>query len=147
MLGQSIADPDGLDGLAGKTEGLGLLAVSTVMSADKTLREVAAVDAASGLVLEGYEIHLGQTKGNDCQRPFGYINQQPEGACSEDGRVQGSYLHGLFKEDAFRQSFLARLGAPASELSYDTSLDDVLDRLANHIEEHLDIDALFTLAR
>lgn len=147
MLGQSIADPDGLEGPAGNTEGLGLLEVSTVMSADKTLREVTAVDAGSGLAVEGYEIHLGQTEGSDCQRPFGYVDQQPEGACSEDGRVQGSYLHGLFREDAFRRSFLARLGAPASDLSYDKSLDDVLDRLADHLEEHLDIDALFALAR
>ena len=117
------------------------------MSADKTLREVTAVDAASGLKVKGYEIHLGQTDGSDCQRPFGYVDQRPEGARSEDGRVQGSYLHGLFREDAFRQSFLAGLGAPASDLFYDKSLDDVLNRLADHLEEHLDIDALFALAR
>jgi len=117
------------------------------MSADKTLSEVTAVDAGSGLALEGYEIHLGQTEGTDCQRPFGYVDQQPEGACSEDGRVRGSYLHGLFREDAFRRSFLARLEVPASDLSYDKSLDNVLDRLADHLEESLDIDALFALAR
>ena len=92
-------------------------------------------------------MHLGQTEGSDCQRPFGVVDQQPEGACSEDGRVQGSYLHGLFREDAFRRSFLARLGGSASDLSYNKSLDDVLDRLADHLEEHLDIDALFALAR
>ena len=147
MLGKRIADPDGLEGPAGETEGLGLLDVSTEMSADKTLREVTAVHAGTGLSVAGYEIHLGQTEGSDCQRPFGYVGQQPEGACSEDGRVQGSYLHGLFREDAFRQSFLTMLGAPASDLSYDRSLDDVLDRLADHLEEHLDIDALFALAR
>ena len=147
MLGRSIADPDGLEGPAGKTEGLSLLEVSTVMSADKTLREVKAVDPVNGFVLEGYEIHLGQTEGSDCQRPFAYVEQQSEGACSEDGRVQGSYLHGLFRKDAFRQSFLSRLGAPTSDLSYDKSLDDVLDGLADHLEKHLDIDALFTLAR
>ena len=133
--------------MAGKTEGLGLLEVSTVMSADKTLREVTAVDAASGLKVVGYEIHLGFTEGSDCQRPFGYVDQQPEGACSEDGRVRGSYLHGLFREDAFRQSFLVRLGAPASDLFYHKSLDDVLNRLADHLEEHLDINTLFALAR
>ena len=147
MLGQHIADLDGLEGPAGETEGLGLLQVSTVMSADKTLREVTAVDARSGLEVKGYEIHIGQTDGSDCQRPFGYVDQQPEGACSEDGRVQGSYLHGLFREDGFRQSLLARLGAPASDLFYDKRLEDVLNRLADHLEEHLDINALFALAR
>ena len=147
MLGQSIADPDGLEGPAGKTKGLGLLEVRTVMSADKTLREVTAVDAGNGLKVKGYEIHLGQTEGRDCQRPFCYVDQQPEGACSEDGRVKGSYLHGLFREDAFRQSLLARLGAPESDLFYDKSLDDVLNRLADHLEEHLDINALLALAR
>ena len=97
--------------------------------------------------MKGYEIHLGQTEGSDCQRPFGYVDKQPEGASSEDGLVQGSYLHGLFREDAFRQSLLARLGAPASDLLYDKSLDEVLNRLADHLEEHLDINALFALAR
>ena len=146
MLGKRIADPDGLEGPAGEAEGLGLLDVSTEMSADKTLREVTAVHAGTGLSVAGYEIHLGQTKGSDCQRPFGFVGQQPEGACSEDGRVQGSYLHGLFREDAFRQSFLARLGATASDVSYDAQLDDVLDRLADHIEDHLDVDAILALA-
>ena len=59
-----------------------------------------------GLALKGYEIHMGKTEGPDCQRPFAFIGQErdsrPDGACSEDGYVQGSYLHGLFSEDNFR---------------------------------------------
>ena len=62
MLGKRIADPDGLEGPAGETEGLGLLDVSTEMSADKTLREVTAVHAGTGLSVAGYEIHLSQTR-------------------------------------------------------------------------------------
>lgn len=147
MLGKWIDDPKGLEGPAGQTEGLGLLDIETTMHADKTLRAVSARHHASGLAVSGYEIHLGQTDGPDCARPFADIEGYPDGACSADGRVQGSYLHGLFAEDAFRQAFLQQLGATTSGLSYDAGVDSVLNELAAHMEAHLDIDAMFKLAR
>ena len=146
MLGKIISDPDGLEGNAGETEGLGLLQVSTKIQPEKLLREVTAIHNESGLEVMGYEIHNGQTHGPDCQRPFGKVNNQPEGACSLDGRVQGSYLHGLFCSDAFRQFFLKQLGAPASDLYYNKVLDDIIDRLADHIETHLEVEAILDLA-
>ena len=148
MLGKQIDDPSGLDGPAGSTEGLGLLNVNTEMLPEKTLKKVTAIHRDSKLAVNGYEIHLGRTTGEDCDRPFSYLDKEPEGACSKDGRISGSYLHGLFCSDDFRRAFLESLGAlPSSDLKYEKSLDDVLDELANHIEDQLDVDALLKVAQ
>src|ERR1700675_964197 len=61
MLGRSIADPDGIEGVAGQTPGLGLLDVTTLMSAQKSLTRVEAVHAASRESVNAYEIHIGHT--------------------------------------------------------------------------------------
>ena len=80
------------------------------MRADKSLRRVGAVHVASGAAMAGYEIHIGRTEGPDRARPFARVGGQDEGARSADGRVQGSYLHGMFAEDGFRRAFLAGFG-------------------------------------
>ena len=148
MLGKQIDDPSGLDGPAGSTEGLGLLNINTEMLPEKTLKKVTAIHRESKLAVNGYEIHLGRTTGEDCNRPFTYLDKEPEGACSKDGRISGSYLHGLFCSDDFRSAFLESLGAPPSgDLKYEKSLDDVLDELAKHIEDQLDVDALLKVAQ
>ncbi|ARC89871.1 cobyric acid synthase [Rhodovulum sp. MB263] len=146
MLGRRIADPEGLEGPPGVTEGLGLLDVETVMHADKTLTRIAATHAATGATVSGYEIHIGATEGPDRARPFVHIGDRPEGAISADGRVAGSYLHGLFSEDGFRRAWLAGLGLETGRKGYDATVEDTLDRLAAHLETHLDIDALLGLA-
>jgi len=110
MLGRNVADPEGIEGPAGETAGLGLLDVVTVMTPQKSLTRVAAVHAETNQPIDAYEIHIGRTEGADCNRPFARIEGTPEGAVSTDGRVQGSYLHGLFASDTFRNAYLARLG-------------------------------------
>jgi adenosylcobyric acid synthase len=147
MLGKSVADPDGIEGPAGEAPGLGLLDVTTVMSAEKSLTRVAAVHAATKQAIDAYEIHIGRTEGSDCARPFAFIGGAAEGAISGDGRVQGSYLHGLFSSDEFRRAYLARLGVAASNESYRDKVESALDALAAHIEKHLDISGIFALAR
>lgn len=147
MLGQSIADPEGIEGPAGETPGLGLLDVTTVMSPDKRLTRITATHAASGQGIAGYEIHIGRSTGPDCARPFAHVQGTPEGALSPDGRVIGSYLHGMFAADGFRTAFLAGLGASPSVLSYADGVEETLDRLAEHLEAHLDVAGLLALAR
>ncbi len=147
MLGRSVADPDGIEGPAGTTPGLGLLEVETEMTPDKRLTRSRAVHSASGLQVEGYEIHIGRTTGPDCARPFAVLEGRPEGATSADGRVTGSYLHGMFSDDAFRAAFVRGLGAQASGLAYAAGVEAVLDDLADHLERHLDVAALLALAR
>ena len=147
MLGKSVADPEGIEGPAGTTPGLGLLDVTTVMTPEKALTRVDAVHAVTGTALEAYEIHIGRTEGKDLARPFAFVGSQPEGAVSADGLVQGTYLHGLFTSDAFRRAYLAQLGVETTDAHYRARVESALDSLADHIEKHLDVDGLFALAR
>jgi adenosylcobyric acid synthase len=146
MLGRTIADPEGIEGPAATVEGLGLLDIVTVMSADKSTRLVQGIHSATGTPVEGYEIHLGRSEGRDCERPVVMIDGRPDGASTADGRVQGTYVHGLFTGDAFRKAWLAHLGI-ASSLAYVTQIESALDGLADHLEAHLDIDAILSIAR
>ncbi|MFC2969102.1 cobyric acid synthase [Acidimangrovimonas pyrenivorans] len=147
MLGRAIRDPQGIEGPPGETAGLGLLDVVTEMVPDKRLTRVEAVHAASGARMRGYEIHIGRSEGPDRARPFAKVAGAPEGAVSADGRIAGSYLHGMFGEDAFRRAWLAGFGVAAGRFSYGAEVEAVLDRLAAHIEAHLDVDGLLGLAR
>jgi adenosylcobyric acid synthase len=147
MLGRTIADPEGIEGPAGETAGLGLLDVTTAMTPDKRLTETSAVHAATGRPFTGYEIHIGRTEGPDRARPFAHVAGRPEGGVSADGRVAGSYLHGMFRDDGFRAAFLADLGAAPSGTAYDVGVEAALDALAAHMSAHLDVDALFAAAR
>ena len=146
MLGQTIADPDGIEGPAATVDGLGLLDIATVMSADKSTRLVRGTHSATGTAIEGYEIHLGRSEGRDCARPVVTIDGRPDGASTVDGRVQGTYVHGLFTGDAFRKAWLGNLGI-ASSLAYASQIESALDALADHLEAHLDIDAILSIAR
>jgi len=147
MLGRSVADPEGIEGPAGETEGLGLLDVTTVMTGEKTLTRVSAQHVATRQPIDAYEIHIGRTDGPDRARPFAMLDGAPEGAISRDGRVYGSYLHGLFASDEFRSSFLRQLDIPVTDQQYRGRVESVLDALADHIEAHLDVDGLLALAR
>ncbi|WP_430255446.1 cobyric acid synthase [Neorhizobium sp. DAR64872/K0K18] len=146
MLGRRISDPEGSEGPPGSAEGLGLLDVETVLSASKRLEAVTGV-SADGISFAGYEMHTGHTTGFDCSRPFSSIGGNPEGASSRDGRVVGTYVHGLFCDDRQRSAWLSRLGGTVSGLNYEANVDAILDRLAAHMEQHLDIDGLLKIAR
>jgi adenosylcobyric acid synthase len=146
MLGKIIDDPDGVDGHAGTVEGLGLLDIATVMTSDKSTKLVTGTHCASSAAIEGYEIHLGRSQGGDCVRPVLTIEGRADGATSADGRVEGTYVHGLFTGDAFRKAWLARFGI-ASALAYEARIEMALDALADHLEAHLDIEQLLQIAR
>jgi adenosylcobyric acid synthase len=147
MLGRTIADPDGVEGPPAKVAGLGLLEVETVLSNDKRLEAVRGT-TAGGVPFSGYEMHMGVTEGPDCARPFGRLaDGAAEGAVSADGRVIGSYIHGLFADDRQRAAWLARFGAGAANIAYDDVVERTLDGLAAHLATHLDLDRIFTLAR
>jgi adenosylcobyric acid synthase len=141
MLGKTVADPEGIEGPAGIDAGLGLLDIATVMTGDKRLTQVNARHAASDVAFSGYEIHIGRSEGADCARPFALIDGTPEGATSANGRISGSYLHGMFRDDGFRRAWLAPFGV-AQSLGYDATVEATLDALAAHLEGVMDIDAL-----
>ncbi len=145
MLGRAIADPEGIEGPAETVLGLGHLAVTTMMAPEKRTRQVRGRDRASGEPVEGYEIHLGLTTGPDAVRPWLDIEGRPEGSSSADGRVRGSYVHGLLASDGFRAAYLERLGG-RSGVAFEAGVDAALDALAAHLEAHLDLDRLLALA-
>ncbi len=147
MLGRRIEDPDGIEGAPGGVDGLGFLDVVTVMGREKRLARVEGVHPASGAALRGYEIHMGRTEGPDMGRPWLTVEDRPEGAESADGRVRGTYLHGLFAADAFRAAMLTELGVPpAPGFDWEGSVEEALDRLATHVARHLDLDAIWAMA-
>ncbi|MGB0662121.1 MAG: cobyric acid synthase [Mangrovicoccus sp.] len=147
MLGRMVHDPDGLEGAPGSTPGLGFLDVETRMSPDKHLTRVSAQHAASGEPLSGYEIHLGETTGPDRARPFAHVAGQAEGARSPDGRVEGTYLHGAFTSDGFRAAYLKGLGLAPSGVNYAAGVEAALEALADHLEQHMDLDQALRLAQ
>jgi adenosylcobyric acid synthase len=144
MLGNTIADPDGIEGSAGTSDGLGLLNVNSLLTQSKVLRTERATHLASGEPISGYHMHMGETTGPDRSRPFAMVENTPEGAISPDGRVTGTYLHGLFAADPFRRAILGNSAAP--DFAYEASIEQTLDALADHLETHLDLAALLALA-
>ena len=147
MMGQSLADPLGVEGPAGEVSGLGLLAVTTTLTASKRLEPVRG-QTFDGVAFSGYEMHMGRTEGADTARPFAHLapTGTAEGACSPCGRFFGSYVHGLFADDAQRGAWLARLGGGAVAVSYEAEIEAILDRLADHLDANLDLEAVLTLA-
>ena len=146
MLGHTISDPQGVEGPPGSVAGLGLLDVETVLAGRKTLARVAGT--ALGARFEGYEIHIGETRGADTVRPACRMaDGRVDGAISADGRVSGSYVHGLLDLAEQRARWLARIGVEASGIDQSASVDKALDEIAALLETHLDIDALLALSQ
>jgi adenosylcobyric acid synthase len=145
MLGRVIRDPAGVEGPAGTAEGLGLLDVETTLTDEKRLEP--AHGEADGMPFSGYEMHMGVTAGPDCARPFAILSDgMPEGALSADGRVTGTYIHGLFSDDRQRSAWLSRLGAGPSAIAHDALVERTLDGLAAHLAEHVDVERMLSLA-
>ena len=146
MLGRTVADPDGVEGPAGTAQGLGLLDVETVLTSEKTLTHAKGT-TSDGMPFSGYEMHMGVTQGPDCARPFAEVDGTPEGAVSANGRVIGTYVHGLFADDQQRSAWLKRLGAGPANVAYEELVESTLDRLAKHLTTFVDLDRLLSLAR
>ena len=146
MLGRSVADPGGIEGPPGTAPGLGLLDVETVLTGDKVLRPVAGKLASGDARFEGFEMHVGRTSGAGLARPFLYINDKADGAVSPDGRVSGTYVHGLFAAGAARAALLAEVGASSSGRDHGLLIDALLDEIAAAFEQALDIDAIAAIA-
>jgi adenosylcobyric acid synthase len=147
MLGRTIADPDGVEGPPGKVEGLNLIDVETTLSEVKRLEPVRGT-TRDGVSFFGYEMHMGVTEGPDRARPFAHFaGGAPEGAIAADGRVMGTYIHGLFADDRQRAAWLGRFAAGPTNIAYDALIDETLDALAAHLAAHLDLDRLLKLAR
>ncbi|MEO1660373.1 MAG: cobyric acid synthase [Pseudomonadota bacterium] len=148
MLGETVSDPGGYDGPAGKAHGLGLLKVDTEMTGEKRVLPVTGENTLTEKRLKGYKIHTGRTQGDDMARPFATLNATADGARSADNRIQGTYLHGAFAEDEFRHAWLNSIGEVSDEtFSYETQVDAALDALADGVEAAVNVDQIFAMAR
>jgi adenosylcobyric acid synthase len=117
MLGKSVEDPWGVESDMRRLAGLGLLDASTVLKKEKLTCQVKAEAAPLGkgaFRATGYEIHMGETISGE--RPFATITERngeaadaPDGAVSADMRVFGTYIHGIFDNDALRGAFISWL--------------------------------------
>ncbi|MBO9709441.1 MAG: cobyric acid synthase [Caulobacter sp.] len=147
MLGRSVSDPEGVEGSPGSAPGLGLLDVETVLLGDKVLRAVEGRLAHGDAAFSGYEMHVGRTTGPGLSRPMLRLDRQgDDGAVSEDGRVAGAYVHGLFERAGARAALLAPLGVTASPGDHATKVDAALDEVAAMLETALNIPALARIA-
>jgi adenosylcobyric acid synthase len=147
MLGRTVHDPDGIEGPPGTAAGLGLLDVETTLSGEKRLEPVAGA-TSDGAPFAGYEMHMGVTEGADCARPFARLaDGSAEGAVSADGRVIGTYIHGLFANDSQRSAWVKCFAPGGAAIAYDTLIEETLDKLAAHLAAHIDVDRLLTLSR
>lgn len=147
MLGRRIEDPLGIESaLTKSSQGLGLLAVDTVIEDEKTLRRFSS-RTEDGIAIDGYEMHMGATTGPDTERPMFMLDGNAEGATSGDGRILGCYVHGLFTSDEYRARFLSAFrDEHVNSRAYDRMVEETLDELADHVEKNLDVEALAKIA-
>ena len=148
ILGRNIADPDGIEGSLSKADGLGLLDIVTVIRGDKTLKEISGLEIETGQPIKGFEMHIGNTSGPGLKRPWIRLEDgRNEGAISNDGLVRGTYIHGVFTSDTFRHSFLDGIRPGRDQgVAYDAQIELTLNALASHLEDHLDLDRLVSVA-
>jgi adenosylcobyric acid synthase len=152
MLGQMIADPEGIEGQAGRYQGLNLLPIKTVITGQKIARQrqVTSNFPQMGLPVNGFEIHQGRSRiempGTDSkafQPLFDDINLGLVDSCQS---VWGTYLHGIFDNGPWRRAWLNRLrqqrglkSLPTGVANYREERENILDSLATEIERHLDL--------
>jgi adenosylcobyric acid synthase len=126
---------------------LGLCGGYQMLEPEKTVGEADGFSLAFDAPVHGYEIHLGRTGGPDCARPLVEIGGKPDGAISGNGRIMGTYLHGLFGSTEFRRAFLGTLGVEGGAFDHRRKVEEALDAIADHLERSLDVDGLLGTAR
>ncbi|MBD2858677.1 cobyric acid synthase [Spongiibacter sp. KMU-158] len=146
MLGNAVHDPFAIEGEAGSSAGLGYLDFETTLQAEKTLRQASGNFIDGQACVTGYEIHAGESTGPALNDPLLDLGSHKDGAISADGQVLGSYLHGIFDHSEAREHLLKWAGmSDAPDFNYDALIETNLDRLADCLEQSLDIEALLEL--
>lgn len=149
MLGKTIHDPQGIESAAGSTAGLALANFETTLTDTKILRHVHGEFIADGSAAKGYEIHCGISSGADLTHyPALRLDVGHDGYRSPDGQVIGTYLHGIWDQKSARDALLDWAGlndAAQSTFDFEALLESNLDRLADCLEEHLQVDSIINL--
>lgn len=149
MLGRVVRDPEGFEGPAGETPGLGLLDMETVLHPHKQLRRVHGRLRLEQAPVSGYEIHMGITQGPALAAPAVHLETTNDGAISEDGQILGTYLHGLFDHPAAQACLLRWAGLTKVETlaDYAALKQTGINQLADALEAHLRPDAVDGLVK
>ncbi len=144
MLGKQLHDPLGLEGAPRSVAGLGWLDFETTLEAEKRLENVTGVLTLPGFPeLAGYRIHMGVTRGAALERPATQLDGEAEGALSEDGQILATYCHGLFDTPEALNALLEWAGhKPATTFDPNERRERDLNRLADAVEEHMDLKKL-----
>jgi adenosylcobyric acid synthase len=146
MLGRTIADPLGLEGSPGEIPGLSLLDAQTELRRHKTLRQTSGTALSSPFT--GYEMHMGETRLGAGVQPFAILEDgTSDGAISADALVMGSYCHGLLASGPLRAALLRTLGVSSTGADHRQHVDAALNDLADHLEQHINIDAVIALSK
>ncbi|WP_320171910.1 cobyric acid synthase [Maridesulfovibrio sp.] len=156
MMGSFIGDPEGIES-GGTAEGMGLLPLKTTLAAEKTLNRTEGIHSQSKMEVQGYEIHHGKTEPllptvRAAVVPKGITGgvtvSKALGFGSKDGRIWGTYLHGIFDADPFRRWFIdslrAEKGLPKLEkIQSAYGMEEALDRLAETVRQNVDMKAVY----
>ena len=164
MLGTAVLDPNSVESAVKEAQGLGLLPSTTVLLMEKETHQALTYLDKAGLkiapecngIMTGYEIHMGATTLGKGIMPFSRIFRRgntsvavEDGAVSHDGRIFGTYLHGLFENSRFREIYLNRIrlekGMPLRRGAQKQPQNDPFDRLAEQFEKHLDLPRMMAI--
>ena len=148
MLGSAIHDPLGVEGSRGSSPGLGLLEFETTLQAQKVLRHTEGHLRFAGRPrVCGYEIHMGHSSGPALRSPAVELGDRVDGVLAADGRILGTYLHGLFDAQEACAALLAWAGLDgANGVDYAALREQSIDRLADAVSLHVDVERLLRLA-
>jgi adenosylcobyric acid synthase len=174
MLGRVIEDPLGLEGPVGASPGLQWLDLETTLEAEKQLRNIVGVltlggaapgaDAVGGeafataalgaeavgrTIVRGYEIHAGVSRGRALEKPSAVLEgARPDGAISDDGKIFGTYLHGIFEAPEACTALLRWAGLSEPKMiDYREVRERAIERVADSVENHLDMQAILGLLK
>ena len=143
MLGKKLHDPHGIEGVTGSIDGLNLLDFETTIEKQKELKLVEGQFISDNAAVSGYEIHMGISEGPALNNPAIRLQDKVDGVISEDNQIMGTYLHGLFDKTSALSSLLKWAGLnETSAFDYEALREQELDRLADEMKKHIDIDLL-----
>ncbi|WP_281221779.1 cobyric acid synthase [Photobacterium sanguinicancri] len=146
MLGQQITDPEGIEGPAGESNGLGYLATQTVLAKNKQLKQTTGTLTMPNQLtvpVRGYEIHAGVTSGITDDAPVQLIDG-PDGQFGVENQVFGTYLHGIFEQQEACDAILSWAGLEATQTpDFDAMREQGIDRVADTLEQYMDLGKLW----
>ncbi|MDH5523007.1 MAG: cobyric acid synthase [Desulfobulbaceae bacterium] len=150
ILGKGIADPHQIESAGENLEGLGLIDLTTVLEADKTLTRQEGTHHASGQTVHGYEIHHGQSRSQNTREILTFSNGESGAISIESGKIWGSYLHGIFDADPFRRWLIDQIRqqkglAPLTTVQAAYDLEPAFDRLAELVRSQIDMGKIYQL--